>query len=162
MQTAQEIHRKRRGTSLTLQHKPGLLCPSCCRTQLGWRVALGPGRQGSLIEVAVTDSAVGEQGSLRWQWHQWGWCSLKAHEPHSPVDCVRCMSVERKGSFTKGSGSGHSQRRLEEAKETTDALWSLTDFLFEHTGDTPWVLRIRGTWGTLRLFPHYTDQHEIN
>jgi len=140
MQTVQETHRCLRDTrSLTIQHKPGLLDPNCCKIHLCWWVAVVSGGQGSLLEVAVikmqweSQAASSDKGTI-------GGAVLWSHLGYT----VQWTVMEINVHWGKGLIDQSKQQWLVTKKarrgDGKDALWSLTHFLCEHTGDTPWVL----------------------
>ena len=74
------------------------------------------------MEVAVMNVQWEREAACRDNGTKRDWCSLKAHELHSPLDCDWDGCPLRGRALSPKGAAMAIQRRLEEAKGTTDAL----------------------------------------
>lgn len=74
------------------------------------------------MEVAVLNVQLEREAACRDNGTKRDWCSLKAHELHRPLDCNRDGCPQRRRVHLPKGAAVAIQRRLEEAKGTTDAL----------------------------------------
>lgn len=80
-----------------------------------------PGGYGGPMEAAVMDAQWERKAACRDKGSKGGWCSLKAHEPHSPLDYDRDGCRLRGRAHSSKGAAVATQRRLAEAKRTRDA-----------------------------------------
>ena len=73
------------------------------------------------MEAAVMDAQWERKAACHDKGIKGGWCSLKAREPHSPLDCDRDGCPLRGRAHSPKGAVVATQRRLAEAKGTRDA-----------------------------------------